>query len=137
MGKLCIPHGLSQQEVSQLDQYVSHSTLLKAGDFLYKQNDTFKSLYAVKSGSVKIIAQSHDGQKNIIGIFLPGEIIGFDGLASGNYQYSTLAIEICHVCEIGIDSVHSTIPSMHLQLLKHACKAAHYSQLSYSRKSKR
>lgn len=66
------------------------------------------------------MAQSHDGQKSIIGIYLPGEIIGFDGLTSGHYQYSILAIEIGHVCEISIDSVHSTIPSVHLQLLKHA-----------------
>ncbi len=28
--------------------------------------------------------------------------------------------------------MHSAIPSIHLQLLKHACKAANYSQLSYS-----
>ena len=60
LGELCIPHGLSQQEVSQVDCYVNHSILLKAGDFQYKQNDTFESLYAVKSGSVKIMAQSHD-----------------------------------------------------------------------------
>lgn len=63
------------------------------------------------------MTQSHDGQKSIIGIYLPGEIIGFDGLTSGHYQYSILAIEIGHVCEISIDSVHSTIPSVHLQLL--------------------
>ncbi len=132
LGELCIPHGLSRQEIDQLDHSVNHSTLLKIGDLLYKQNDTFKSLYAIKSGSVKIIVHSQDGRENVMGIYLPGEIIGFDGIATGNYQCSIQAIETCHVCEINIESVHLTLPSIHLQLLKHASKAINYSQLSYS-----
>lgn len=131
LGELCIAHGLSSREINKLDQAVNHTILLKTGGMLYRQGDTFKSLYAIKSGSVKVITQSQDGQESIMGIYLPGEIIGFDGLANGNYQSSILAIETCHICKIDFDALHLAIPTIHPQLLKHASKAINCIQSSY------
>jgi len=123
LGELCIPHGLAQQDIDRLDDSVSHTKLLHTDDILYKQNTPFKSLYALKSGSVKIITKNNETGEEIMGLYLPGEIIGFDGIATDRYQCSIHALETSKVCEIDLDSLHENIPSIFKQLLKHASKS--------------
>ena len=127
LGDLCIPHGLDQQDVERLDSSVSHIKLLHTGESLYHQGSPFKSLYALKSGSVKIISKNDDGEDDIMGVYLPGEIIGFDGVASDKYQCSIHALETSNVCEIDLDSLHKNIPHIFKQLLKHASKSINQS----------
>jgi len=127
LGELCIPHGLAQQDIDRLDDSVSHTKLLHAGDILYHQNTAFKSLYALKSGSVKIITKNDESGEDIMGVYLPGEIIGFDGVATDKYQCSIHALETSNVCEIDLDSLQENIPHIFKQLLKHASKSINHS----------
>lgn len=127
LGELCIPHGLAQQDIDKLDDSVSHTKLLHAGDNLYHQDTPFKSLYALKSGSVKIISKNEEGGDDIMGVYLPGEIIGFDGVATDQYQCSIHALETSNICEIDLDSLQKNIPNIFKQLLKHASKSINQS----------
>jgi len=127
LGELCMPHGLNSNDVNKLDDSVSHTKLLKAGDTLYRQGAPFKSLFALKSGSVKIITINQESGEDIMGIYLPGEIIGFDGIATGKYQCSIHAIETSNICEINLSKVQSNIPDINRQLLKHAGKTINHS----------
>ncbi|MEH6503475.1 MAG: helix-turn-helix domain-containing protein [Cycloclasticus sp.] len=123
LGELCIPHGLNQQDIELLDDSVSHTKLLRAGDVLYRQHSPFESLYALKSGSVKITTLNQESNEDVMGVYLPGEIIGFDGLSEGQYQCSIQALETSNICEINLDKLQSSIPNIYKQLLKHASKA--------------
>jgi len=123
LGDLCIPHGLNQQDIDRLDDSVSHTKLLYSGDLLYRQSAPFESLYALKSGSVKITTLNQEASEDIMGVYLPGEIIGFDGLAEGHYQCSIEALETSSICEINLDKLQAAIPTIYKQLLKHASKA--------------
>ncbi|PCI70908.1 MAG: Fnr-like negative transcriptional regulator of CydAB [Piscirickettsiaceae bacterium] len=131
LGELCIPRDLDQVDIDKLDDSVSHTLLLQTGDVLYKQGMPFKSLYAVKSGSVKISTKGSKG-KSEMGIYLPGEIIGFDGLSSDKYQCSISALETSSICEIYLDDLQQSIPSIFRQLLKHASKILNQSTTLYS-----
>lgn len=132
LGELCIPSDLNQADIDKLDDSVSHTKLLHAGDVLYKQGAPFKSLYAVKSGSVKISSVRAGKAKNVIGIYLPGEVIGFDGMSTGEYQCSISALETSSVCEIHLDNLQQSIPGIFKQLLKHASKIMNHSVNIYS-----
>ncbi|ORU94094.1 MAG: Fnr-like negative transcriptional regulator of CydAB [Cycloclasticus sp. symbiont of Bathymodiolus heckerae] len=127
LGDLCIPHGLAQQDIDRLDDSVSHTKLLHAGDILYQQEAPFKSLYALKSGSVKIIVRNNDANDDVMGVYLPGELIGFDGIATDKYQCSIQALETSNICEIDLDSLQENIPQIFKQLLKHASKTINQS----------
>jgi len=120
LGELCIPHDLDQVDIDRLDDSVSHTLLLHAGELLYKQGSPFKSLYAVKSGSVKICTSQDGGSDTVMGIYLPGEIIGFDGLSTEEYKCTISALETSSVCEIHLEDLQKSIPSIFKQLLKHA-----------------
>ncbi|MDD9895765.1 MAG: hypothetical protein OXU24_08270, partial [Gammaproteobacteria bacterium] len=53
LNELCLPIALNKTEIHQLDQIVERNRPYKKGDHLYRQNDKFKSVYAVRSGSFK------------------------------------------------------------------------------------
>lgn len=110
LSELCLPIALNKAEIHQLDEIVQRNRPLKKGDHLYRQNDPFKSIYAVRSGSFKSYVLGADGQGRVTGFYMPGEIIGMDGIASKSYANSTVALEHASVCEI---------PFTHLEKLSH------------------
>ncbi|MDD9896888.1 MAG: helix-turn-helix domain-containing protein [Gammaproteobacteria bacterium] len=59
-----------------------------------------KSVYSVRSGFFKSYVVSDNGVGRVTGFFLPGEIIGMDGIASTQYVNSTQALEHSSICEI-------------------------------------
>ena len=100
LNELCLPIALNKSEIHQLDEIVERNRPLKKGDHLYRQNDEFKSVYAVRSGSFKAYVLSDNGLGRVTGFYLPGEIIGMDGIASHHYANSTQALEHSSICEI-------------------------------------
>ncbi|NQV71247.1 MAG: fumarate/nitrate reduction transcriptional regulator Fnr [Pseudohongiella sp.] len=100
LNELCLPIALNKSEIHQLDEIVERNRPYKKGDHLYRQSDEFKSVYAVRSGSFKSYVLSDNGQGRVTGFFLPGEIIGMDGIASKQYANSTAALEHSSICEI-------------------------------------
>ncbi|MBL4820455.1 MAG: fumarate/nitrate reduction transcriptional regulator Fnr [Gammaproteobacteria bacterium] len=100
LNELCLPIALNKAEIHQLDEIVQRNRPLKKGDHLYRQNDPFKSVFAVRSGSFKSYVLGSDGQGRVTAFYMPGEIIGMDGIAGGSYANSTSALEHASVCEI-------------------------------------
>ena len=100
LNELCLPIALDKNEVDQLNEIVQRNRPNKKGDHLYRQGDTFKSVYAVRSGSFKSYVLTSNGNRRVTGFFLPGEIIGMDGIASNSYTNSTMALEHSSICEI-------------------------------------
>ena len=100
LNKLCLPIALDKSEVHQLDNIVKRNLPYKKSDHLYRQDDAFESVYVVRSGSIKSYILSDSGKRRVTGFFLPGEIIGMDGIASKIYANSTMALEHSSICEI-------------------------------------
>lgn len=100
LNELCLPIALNKSEIHQLDEIVERNRPFKKSEYLYRQSDKFKSVYAVRSGSFKSYILSDNGQGRVTGFFLPGEIIGMDGIASKHYANSTIALEHSSICEI-------------------------------------
>lgn len=100
LNEICLPIALNKTEIHQLDEIVERNRPYKKGDHLYRQNDDFKSVYAVRSGSFKSYLLSDGGHGRATGFFLPGEIIGMDGIASKHYANSIQAMEHSSICEI-------------------------------------
>lgn len=100
LNDLCLPIALTKPEVDQLDNIVQQNRPHKKGDFLYRQADSFNSVFAVRSGSFKSYSLTPQGQSRVTGFYLPGEIVGMDGIASGNFSNSVVAMEHSSTCEI-------------------------------------
>ena len=78
------------------------------------------SLYTVKTGAFKANIDSLDGQENIVGFFLPGELMGLDGIASGQYQCDMIALGDSQVCQLSyrdFERVSEKFPVLRQEIL--------------------
>jgi CRP/FNR family transcriptional regulator len=105
LGPLCLPIALNTEEVNQLDEIVKRGRPLTKGESLYRQGDAFHAIYAVRSGSFKTFSTSDDGVEQVTAFYLPGEIIGMDGISSLKHCSSAVTLETSSVCEIPFGSL--------------------------------
>jgi CRP/FNR family transcriptional regulator len=91
---------LLRNDINQLDQIIQRGRPLHKGDKIYFAGEVFKSVFAVRSGSFKTVCVSSDGLEQITGFYLPGEILGMDGIATDVHTNSAIALETSSVCEI-------------------------------------
>lgn len=73
---------------------------LVRGDYLFRAADPFQSLYAVRSGSLKVTMLTEDGREQITGFFLPGDLVGLDSVGLQRHASSAVALETSIVCEL-------------------------------------
>ena len=115
LNELCLPLALNKSEIHKLDAIVERNRPFTKGDHLYRQSDAFKSVYAVRSGSFKSYFLSDNGRGRVTGFYLPGEIIGMDGISSNKYANSTFALEHSSICEIPfsqLEKLSRELPSL-------------------------
>jgi CRP/FNR family transcriptional regulator len=98
--ELCLPMGLSREEIEHLDQLVYTRRRIKRGENLYRAGDGFNSLYAVRSGFFKSNVILEDGRDQVTGFHMPGEILGLDGIGTEKHTCNALALEDGEVCVI-------------------------------------
>ncbi|WP_137166891.1 fumarate/nitrate reduction transcriptional regulator Fnr [Salinimonas lutimaris] len=117
---LCLPVALNKTEIESLDDIVERKKPLHKGDALLHAGDTFRSLYAVRSGSFKSFISDTDGEEQIISFHFPGDIIGFDALRDGRHASYTQALETAMVCELPyntLDEMSVTFPKLRQQIM--------------------
>jgi CRP/FNR family transcriptional regulator len=100
LSTLCLPLALKRDEVERLDSIVQRGRPLQKGEYLYREGATFNSVYAVRSGAVKAYHVTDDGREQVTGFYLPGEIMGMDGISKNAHACSARALETSAVCEI-------------------------------------
>ncbi|MCU7958773.1 MAG: fumarate/nitrate reduction transcriptional regulator Fnr [gamma proteobacterium symbiont of Bathyaustriella thionipta] len=121
LSQLCLPVTLSVEDVNRVDELVQREKPLHKGDFIYAQGDVFKSIYIVKSGSVKSYITDADGREQMLGFYLPGDLIGLAGVEGNRQRCSAKVLETSSFCEVPFDSLEklaSRIPALQHQLFK-------------------
>jgi len=100
LAAVCLPASVSHEEIDILDDMVKYARPLKKDEFLFRQGDSFSSIYAIRSGVLKSVSLSTAGEEKIIGIHFPGELIGLSGMGAEAYPVSIQALEATEVCEL-------------------------------------
>ena len=73
LSELCLPRGLTRDELELLEKTIDKTTKIKKRDYLFHRDDTQSSMYAVKSGAIKTSLSTPDGEEQILGFYLPGD----------------------------------------------------------------
>lgn len=100
LANICLPLSLHIDDINMLDGIIQKSRPLHRGASLYQAGSTFTSIYAIRAGAVKTWTTNQNGDEQITGFYLPGEVIGLDGLAQSQYTNSAQALQTTSVCEI-------------------------------------
>lgn len=103
--ELCLPVGLSSDELGKLDQLISTRKKIKRGSPLYNSGDPFSSLYAIRSGFFKTRITTPDGRDQVTGFQMMGEIIGLDGIVNDRHSCDAIALEDAEVCVMPFQQV--------------------------------
>jgi len=112
ISQLCIPYSLNDSELDSLDQIIERKKPFQKHDEIFKAGDKVKSLYAIRSGSVKSYTITEQGDEQITGFHLAGDLIGFDALSSGIHPSFSQALETSMVCEIPYETLDDLIGKM-------------------------
>jgi len=67
--------------------------LVKRGEPVFRAGDRFTSLYLVHAGFVKSTVETLGGRKQVTAFSMPGEVLGLDGIASGQHRFHAIALE--------------------------------------------
>lgn len=98
--ELCLPVGLSAQELGQLDELVTLRKRVLRGQHLYRGGDAFEAIYAIKTGFFKTDVLLEDGREQVTGFQMAGEILGLDGIGTEKHTCNSVALEDSEVCVI-------------------------------------
>jgi len=119
--QLCLPTSIGQADVDLLDKIVKNRRIFKRGDYLYRLNHPFQSVYAIRSGSVKTYVLMDDGRLQITGFHIAGELLGLSAVNTRVYSCEARALETTSVCEIPFDRLEELgqqVPSLQYQMLR-------------------
>ncbi len=103
----CLGQGLSQEQLLGLRKVTRCIGPFKDGETVYKMEDSFKSLYIIQSGAVKIETVSQDGTNLVDGFFFRGDLIGLEAIGDQCYRHDAIALEETHVCELPFEQFES------------------------------
>ncbi|MEN8259170.1 MAG: helix-turn-helix domain-containing protein [Pseudomonadota bacterium] len=123
LDSICIPRGLAQQEVAHLSKVVRRQKTLQRGDFIYRRGDPFTGVLAIKTGTAKIIVSDSQGNEHVLGVLLPGELLGFDALSTDRHNCSAVALETLSFCQLPAEKLENlcqSVPSLMRELFRHA-----------------
>ena len=98
--ELCLPVGMSVEQMDQLDAIVANRRTVPRGEALYRAGDAFASLYAVRTGFIKTCVSSEDGRDQVTGFQMGGELLGLDGIGTDRHTCDAVALEDANVCVI-------------------------------------
>ncbi|MDW8478979.1 MAG: helix-turn-helix domain-containing protein [Xanthomonadales bacterium] len=84
---------------------IRHSGPLPRGTVPFRTGDPFRVIRAVRSGAVKSSVVDEQGREQILGLFLPGELVGLDAIASGRHSTSGETPETTELCSFSFPEV--------------------------------
>ena len=105
LGELCLPRGLTPDEVQRFEKIVNRSRPIQAGEHLFRAGDEFRTVASVRTGCFKSYVIDHEGQEQVLGFHLPGEIIGLDAIHSCRHTANVVALDTSAICTLTFDSV--------------------------------
>jgi len=112
LGELCLPRGLSPEEVQRFEQIVHRSRPIQPAEHLFRAGDEFRSIASVRTGCFKSYVVDHEGQEQVLGFHLPGEIIGLDAIHSQRHTANVVALDTSAVCGLTFESMSSMARQM-------------------------
>ena len=98
--ELCLPVGLSSEQIERLDALVSNRRSVPRGEVLFRTGDPFQSLYAIRTGFFKTCLSAQDGRDQVTGFQMSGELLGLDGIGAERHTCDSVALEDSTVCVI-------------------------------------
>ena len=112
-----MPVDLSVNDLDRIETIIQKRKRVKRGEQLFRNGDSFHSLYAIRTGFFKTSVGSTDGREQVTGFQMAGEIMGLDGIVSDRHTCDAVALEDAEVCIMPFDHIEEL--SREINALQH------------------
>jgi CRP/FNR family transcriptional regulator len=134
--EICLPVGLTREELERIEhRLVAAQRKVARGATLFRAGDRADALFAVRAGFFKTFARSHQGEEQITGFQMAGELIGLSGIDSGVHQVDAVALEDSQICVVPLaelEALEREVPSLQARfhrVMSHEIAAGHQAML--------
>jgi len=127
----CLARNLSPEESLSYNRTIQSKRCSK-GEYLFRLSEPLQALYRVVSGSVKSIRLDEDGNEQVVGFHIAGDLLALDAIGGGFHPSSAVLLEDSFVCKIPSRVFNETFPGsqrLQTELIQHAAKALQSEQL--------
>jgi CRP/FNR family transcriptional regulator, anaerobic regulatory protein len=117
--ELCLPVGVDQETMRQIDSLVTERLQLRKGEALYRAGDPFAALFAIRLGSCKTTVLSEKGYEQVAGYHMIGDIMGLDGIGAEKHVGDAVALEDTEICVLPfqrLEELARQMPSLQYNL---------------------
>lgn len=118
---LCLPAGLEKADLEKLENSISRATPVQKDEIIFYMGEPLKNLYAVRSGSAKLVRTMESGEEQILGFYLPGELLGLDAIEDNQYKCTAIALETMSYCAFPfarVEELSQLIPGLQHQMFR-------------------
>jgi CRP/FNR family transcriptional regulator len=116
-----MPSGVDKPALQALHCLVEHVGPLREGEQLFRAHEPFGAIYAVRGGTVKTRLIDSLGREQVLGFYLPGEMVGLNGIHPDHYPCDAVALDSVYLCRFSfraLETLAARIPGIQQQLFR-------------------
>lgn len=113
--------GYDKQHLRELHVLVDHVGPFHEGEHVFREGDPFNTIAAVRAGTVKTYVNDADGREQVLGFFLPGEVIGLSAISQARYPCNAVALDSVVLCRFSFPTMAALalrMPGLQQQLFR-------------------
>ncbi len=121
LNQLCLPASIDGADLARLDSLVRQRLPLDRGEMLFREGASHQSLFVVRSGSLKTYVTLPEGDTQVLGFHIAGELVGLDGLGGDGHRCNAEALERSSLCEVPLvafGEIATDVPGLQRQLFR-------------------
>ena len=117
----CMDEGMDKASLGELHVLVEHIGPFRAGEHIFREDDPFEAIAAVRAGTVKTYVVDRDGHEHVHGFHLPGEVIGLNAIDGDRYPCNAIALDTVMLCRFSFPKISvlaTRLPGLQRQLFR-------------------
>lgn len=118
--KVCLSMELGAHDPAAPERIIRRR-LRRKGETLYRAGEPLRALHAVQGGCIRTSMSTCDGEVQVLGFHVPGELLGIDAIGEGRHPSDATVIEESLVCEFPYAALEAQMreaPALQRRLLR-------------------
>ena len=100
LNEVCRLCGLIALERGRTQRTLGALRAVRTGTPLFRAGSPADALYAVRQGMFKRVHVDADGEEHILGVVLPGDVVGLEAFSADTYGSDVIALQPAVCCEL-------------------------------------
>lgn len=117
----CLAAGYRKPELAELHCLVEHVGPFRAGDHVFRTGEPFRAIFAVRAGTVKTRTFDKEGREQVLGFYLPGEMVGLNAIYPERFPCDAVALDTAYFCRFSfpaMSALASRLPAVQQHLFR-------------------